>query len=202
MKTVRISILVGLCLVGLVILVQNTRRVSFDQRPRTSGDAKKGVFLESKEPEVELSRRPLSRSATDSEMVAAEERPGILEGLNDRNGTIENDLAIVDNLLFSYHSVFQEYPYGDNADWIQAFLGANKRRIAFFSKDASWLDAKGRLVDRWDTPFFFHRISGSRIEIRSAGPDGSHWTADDHSSLESMPGELSQSGGALYSIED
>ena len=28
-------------------------------------------------------------------------------------------------------------------------------------------------------PYHFHQISGTRIEIRSAGPDGQVWTEDD-----------------------
>ena len=191
MKFVRRSILVGFSLVLLGILVMTNRRDTDSEGLGTIEEASKEQLIENQEPAVELSRRPLSLPASNPELVAAEEKPGILEGLNDPKGSIEADLAMVDNLLFSYYSVFQEYPYGENTDWIQAFLGANKRRIAFLAKDANWLDGKGQLVDRWGAPFFFHRLSGSRIEIRSAGPDGVHWTGDDHSSIEAGSTESS-----------
>jgi hypothetical protein len=34
-------------------------------------------------------------------------------------------------------------------------------------------------VDRWDTPYFFHQMSASHMEVRSAGPDKMLWTSDD-----------------------
>jgi hypothetical protein len=41
------------------------------------------------------------------------------------------------------------------------------------------INEKGELVDAWGTPFFFHQLSGSEMEIRSAGPDKVMWTDDD-----------------------
>ena len=38
---------------------------------------------------------------------------------------------------------------------------------------------EGELVDAWGTPYFFHQISGSEMEIHSAGPDKIMWTSDD-----------------------
>ena len=32
---------------------------------------------------------------------------------------------------------------------------------------------------RWNTPYFFHQISGKQMEIHSAGPDRVRGTADD-----------------------
>ncbi|MFN7562515.1 MAG: hypothetical protein ACK5TH_12100, partial [Prosthecobacter sp.] len=32
---------------------------------------------------------------------------------------------------------------------------------------------------RWGSPFFFHVRDRSRIDLRSAGPDGEMWTTDD-----------------------
>ena len=37
----------------------------------------------------------------------------------------------------------------------------------------------GELVDDWDTPFFFHQLSGAETEVRSAGEDRKLWTFDD-----------------------
>jgi hypothetical protein len=34
-------------------------------------------------------------------------------------------------------------------------------------------------LDRFGTPYFFHPISETRIDVRSAGPDRKLWTEDD-----------------------
>ena len=38
---------------------------------------------------------------------------------------------------------------------------------------------RGELIDRWGTPFFFHQLSREFMQVRSAGPDRRHFTADD-----------------------
>jgi len=35
------------------------------------------------------------------------------------------------------------------------------------------------LIDRWGTPYFFHVLSNTGMEIRSAGQDGEFYTEDD-----------------------
>jgi hypothetical protein len=35
------------------------------------------------------------------------------------------------------------------------------------------------LLDRWGTPYYFHPIARNVLGLRSAGPDGKLWTADD-----------------------
>jgi hypothetical protein len=41
------------------------------------------------------------------------------------------------------------------------------------------LNAEGELVDRWGTPYFFHQLSKTSMEIRSAGPSRQMGTTDD-----------------------
>ena len=41
------------------------------------------------------------------------------------------------------------------------------------------LNAAGELVDPWGTPYFFHQLSATEMEIHSAGPDKVMWTRDD-----------------------
>jgi len=38
---------------------------------------------------------------------------------------------------------------------------------------------QGEMIDPWGTPYFFHQISGTQMEIHSAGPDHVMWTSDD-----------------------
>lgn len=133
-----------------------------------------------------VSRVPVSRpmAAPDEPASTNENAPDMVSGLNAENGHIGKDLEIVSSLLETYYSVYHAFPMGDNADLMAAFTGKNPRGIEFFSKDSEMLNAQGELVDRWGTPFFFHRISGDLIEIRSGGPDGQVWTEDDFSSFE------------------
>ena len=45
--------------------------------------------------------------------------------------------------------------------------------------DGLRVNADGELVDPWGTPYFFHQLSGTEMEIHSAGPDKKMWTDDD-----------------------
>jgi len=71
-------------------------------------------------------------------------------------------------------------PVGTNAEITAVLAGNNKLQLALIPADHFAINrATGELLDRWGTPFFFHAESGSRMEIRSAGPDKKHHTADD-----------------------
>jgi len=35
------------------------------------------------------------------------------------------------------------------------------------------------VMDRWNTPYWFHANAATQVEIRSAGPDRNLFTADD-----------------------
>ena len=56
---------------------------------------------------------------------------------------------------------------------------AGRLGFAFIPPGNPAINARGELCDRWGTPFFFHQLSGSQMEIRSAGPDRKLWTPDD-----------------------
>ena len=157
----------------------------FDAGTPSAREEAGGNLAVSEEDEKRVLRVPLSRVASSpSEGDDDDERPGILSGLNDSEGSITEDIRLVANLLDSYYSVFHQYPWGDNAEMVSAFAGGNQRGIVFFERDEAPLDKDGKLVDRWGTPFFFHRIAANVMEIRSGGADGKMWTEDDHSSLE------------------
>ena len=97
-----------------------------------------------------VARTPMSRPAAESmkESIPLEDAPDMVSGLNASSGNIDQDLAIVSNLLETDFSVFQGYPMGGNVELMEAFTGANPRGIEFFSRDSKALDAQGRLVDR------------------------------------------------------
>lgn len=80
--------------------------------------------------------------------------------------------------LRDYRQAFAQNPIGTNAEITSKLLGKNPRGARYLPATAKVND-KGEMTDRWDRPLFFHQISGSVMEIRSAGPDHVMWTNDD-----------------------
>jgi hypothetical protein len=70
-------------------------------------------------------------------------------------------------------------PIGENREITAALTGKNTLGFAFIPPDCPAINAAGELCDRWGTPYFFHQLSGQRMEIHSAGPDRKMWTGDD-----------------------
>lgn len=79
-----------------------------------------------------------------------------------------------------YRSMFGENPVGTNPEITKALNGDNPKQAKFIKEELGLrINGKGELVDYWGTPFFFHQLSGTEMEIHSAGPDKVMWTADD-----------------------
>jgi hypothetical protein len=79
-----------------------------------------------------------------------------------------------------YGSRFGGNPVGNNLEITRALNGENPKEVKFLRPDSGLqINSKGELVDSWGTPFFFHQLSGTETEIRSAGPDKTMWTSDD-----------------------
>lgn len=104
-----------------------------------------------------------------------------IERLNAPDRTIRDDVVLLGDLLLSWQTIFprQGNPWGENADIAAALTGANPLGLALIPRRHPAINSAGELVDRWGTPFFFHQLSGTRMEIRSAGPDRGFHTADD-----------------------
>jgi hypothetical protein len=68
---------------------------------------------------------------------------------------------------------------GANEEFAAALMGKNAAKEVFLEASHACLNAKGQIVDRWGSPLFFHVREANRIDLRSAGPDGEMWTADD-----------------------
>lgn len=106
----------------------------------------------------------------------------ILRGYADTNLPPENDLTLMarlmENSLLLLKSAANR-PLSANEDWADLFRGKNGAREEFLPAQHVALNDKGQLIDRWQTPLFFHALGGGRYEIRSAGPDQQMWTADD-----------------------
>ncbi len=113
--------------------------------------------------------------------------------LNNRNQPPERDLEILDGVLSEYRRVFgQNPPGGLNAEITAALLGANDRGLAVIPSGLPAVNSAGELVDRWDTPYFFHPVSRTIMEVLSAGPDGRLWTSDDVGKIHPASREVSE----------
>lgn len=104
---------------------------------------------------------------------------GEAAALNDPSRSARDDLATLDLLLSEFRKHWNGNPVGENVEIAAALLGQNPKSLAYLPASGPFLDSSGRLIDRWGTPYFFHALSGDRMEIRSAGPDHEFHTDDD-----------------------
>ncbi len=89
------------------------------------------------------------------------------------------DLEQIQTALRNFRTALGGNPVGNNAEITRALLGDNLKQIKIPVPPGSSVNAAGELIDRWATPYFFHQLSGTKTEIRSAGPDREMWTPDD-----------------------
>ena len=68
---------------------------------------------------------------------------------------------------------------GANEEFAAALRGKNRDQLRFVSDKSQIFNSQGQVIDRWDTPLYFHTLAHDRIDIRSAGPDRKMWTEDD-----------------------
>jgi hypothetical protein len=103
------------------------------------------------------------------------ESPGVISGVTPVT-LLENVRAV----FRQYSMRFGGNPIGTNPEITAALNGANPRQVVFLNpEDGMRVNERGQLVDNWGTPFFFHQISRTDMEIHSAGPDRRMWTGDD-----------------------
>lgn len=91
-----------------------------------------------------------------------------------------NEAQQLFRLFDFYRESFGSFPSGEgNAQFMHALQGANPSQLPIFPQNHPRLNSAGEILDFWGNPFFFHQISSDHIEIRSSGPDGEIFTADD-----------------------
>jgi hypothetical protein len=110
-----------------------------------------------------------------------EARITLADPLNSPGGDIRRDLQVLQDVLIAWRTNFPHdgNPVGENADITAALTGKNSLQLALIPGNHPAINSAGELCDRWGTPFFFHQLSGERMEIRSAGPDRKFGTPDD-----------------------
>lgn len=89
------------------------------------------------------------------------------------------ELDRVGLMLRDYRTLMHENPVGSNAEIMAALMGGNPKRARLGPPEGTRLNDQGELLDQWGTPYFFHQMSATVMEIHSAGPDKKMWTSDD-----------------------
>ena len=92
--------------------------------------------------------------------------------------TVQDDVRLVAEFIETYRKALGSNPIGQNEDITAALTGTGGHKGRVFPPNSPAI-RDGQLVDRWGTPYWFHPESGSRMEIRSAGPDKDLFTDDD-----------------------
>ena len=89
------------------------------------------------------------------------------------------DIENIQLMLRDFRTRLGGNPEGTNAEIMKGMMGGNTFQANFVPPDGQRLNDQGELLDRWGTAYFFHQLSKTEMEIRSAGPDQKMWTADD-----------------------
>jgi len=93
--------------------------------------------------------------------------------------TPENEVQRIQSTVRKYRAAFGANPVGSNPEITRALAGKNPTGAKFLDPATMTLNEKGEMLDDWGTPYFFHPVSGTIMEIRSAGPDRKLFTNDD-----------------------
>jgi len=146
--------------------------------PARLGEAKSAS---AKTSTASLQAAAVTQSAIGNRASAIAERSTLADALNSPATDIHGDLRLVSEIVATFRTNFPHdgNPAGNNAEITAALTGRNKLRLALIPPDHPAINQAGELCDRWETPFFFHAESATRMEIRSAGPDKKMWSDDD-----------------------
>jgi hypothetical protein len=109
--------------------------------------------------------------------VAPSDQPSPLQFTNFSPAIVLENMS---RAVRQYGQMFGGNPVGTNPEITSQLTGNNPKHINFINAEAGIrVNENGELVDPWGTPYFFHQLSGTDMEIHSAGPDRIMWTADD-----------------------
>ncbi len=189
MKRFIALLIAGLIIAGLFFLLRRPRDTSkpTDVAIESPTDAIP-VSATSKQSDAEL-KRPTNASAVANETKAAPiativEKPTTpyLVGSPNTPPTMDPEIVVrnMGNAIHLYKSQFGANPVGSNPEIAEALNGGNPKEARFINEESGLrINGRGELVDSWGFPFFFHQLSATEMEIRSAGPDHKMWTRDD-----------------------
>jgi hypothetical protein len=132
--------------------------------------------IQSEEP---IQEKKGSSSSRPIKKITLITRPETTDKLMAKGGNAGSDIETISSLLRLYQQAFQGNPTGENEEITAALTGRNSKGIAVVPRTHRAINSHGELIDRWNTPYFFHALSGRHMEIRSAGPDRKFYTDDD-----------------------
>ncbi len=187
-----------LCILGLLVLAAifyYLGRPAPQEQKTTAGDSsnQKQESLTKKNPLPTTSRAEQLRSRTASPDKNLDPRVArytdgsvdlvdaiVLSGQLHQSSDPLHDLEVVAQLFVQYRLIYQTNPVGtDNFEFTNALTGSNAKKVNFIDPDSPALSPTNELVDRWGSPFRFHPLSQTEIEVLSLGPDKTLWTEDD-----------------------
>ena len=119
-------------------------------------------------------------SKTEDGRIIFEQAIELANKLHSKNTPFEEDIQILDAIFGYYRMIYKSNPVaGENFEVINSLSGKNRQKLVVFPINHPDLDEQGNLVDRWGTPYFFHAISATQLDIQSAGPDRERGSQDD-----------------------
>jgi hypothetical protein len=125
---------------------------------------------------------PVTLKPKPAALAALEEPPAVAEATQSASSSLP-PATVLENMravFRQYNQRFGGNPVGSNREITATLAGQNPQQAAFINPDdGARVNGRGELVDNWDTPYFFHQLSRTEMEIRSAGPDRRMWTSDD-----------------------
>jgi len=92
---------------------------------------------------------------------------------------VRDAIDSVEFVLRDYAVALGGNPVGTNAEITAALRGDNLKQLKLDIPEGSSVNPGGELCDPWGTPWFFHQLSATKMELRSAGPDKELYTKDD-----------------------
>jgi hypothetical protein len=198
-RTLKTSVGAILCLVAVAMAIW-----FFQTQRKPIQTALPGVAVESRSSNADRQTQPPAApgvEAAENARDAAEDQPATGQPWQVAAGSIRPTLAasgppstitdpsglppatVLQNMAHAvrlYGSMFGGNPVGSNAEITGALNGDNPKHARFLdAAQGLRMNDKGELIDSWGTPYFFHQLSGTLMEIHSAGPDKIMWTADD-----------------------
>jgi hypothetical protein len=104
-----------------------------------------------------------------------------LDGYASPDSNFESDNRIIESVLSTAFLLIKgdSPPAGSNAMMVTYLQGENSAGIQILPDTHPSINPSGEIVDRLDTPLFFHGVSAQQIGVRSAGMDRLMWTSDD-----------------------
>ena len=173
----------------LVLGGRDTVPILATQTPGSLSESSRKVSVAAdEEPEIIESDKEVSIDSLDIVSGGSAPHEGIQRGALDGISGPEivpgvTPIVLLENVrgtVRQYCERFGGNPVGSNREITAMLNGGNNGQVVFLQEeDGMRMNERGQLVDNWGTPFFFHQISATVMEIRSAGPDRKMWSRDD-----------------------